>query len=168
MNKKVTRKHSDGWYHEMNAIMTLVVIVIISCVCAWFWWGWTAIGLLLGGVFGLFIDPDLDHPDATRAEYRAKRIFGKVLGTIFQTYWTPYTIFGHRSVFTHGGFSPLGWMLMIFIATPIRMIYAFWWIGIVAIVKSTWIYWIPPSFWVALWVGWALQDFVHWLRDYTL
>ena len=161
--------HSDGFYHEINALITLVFLTLGSLALAFTGIPIFALGVVNGGTCGLFIDPDLDHHDTTRAEYRARRVFGRFIGTMFQWYWMPYTILGHRNLLTHGGPPPVGWMIMVLIATPLRMLYTFLPLIIPALVYppiGRVLAALPLAFYVGLWAGWAAQDLVHWKRDY--
>ena len=146
-------KQIDGYYHQRNAIILLGVLLGISVWLNNYW-------LVLGGLLGLFIDPDLDSEWMTIAETRVYKLFGKVIGKLFQLYWSPYhVLFSHRSFWTHGT-KGLGFLTMIFIATPIRMLYAFWWVVPLAVKFDLSI----PL--LSIFVGWAAQDFVHWYRDF--
>jgi len=162
------RPRSDGSYHERNAVLVLLMLCGISgglLIC-----GHPALGfgLVLGGLFGLFNDPDLDHRDTTRAENRVRRLFGRVPDALFRLYWTPYTLFGHRSFFTHGGYGVSGMLAMVLVATPIRILYAFWWFILPSIFYAPihkYVVQVPVSFWLVIYLGWAIQDAVHRLRD---
>lgn len=164
---KRRKKFSDGHYHERNAVVVLLVLCVVAIVLSCKWPELGA-GILVGSVLGLFIEPDLDHRNVTRAENRAYRMLGKILGTMFQIYFLPYTLLGHRSFFTHGGFPPFGWVSMILIATPLRILYTFWWIILIGIIfpaaKNVFMT-IPPLFFCGVYGGWGTQDIVHWLRD---
>ena len=161
---------SDGHYHQRNAIITLLVF----CAIAGFLvnrWPWLSLGLCLGSIAGLFIDPDLDHEWVTVSESRIIKLFGRTIGKLFRLYWSPYEIMlRHRSPLSHGSFPPFGWLAMILIATPIRMGYSVLWM-----LPFTYYYPNVREFilqlsillWIGMYVGWATQDFVHWLRDFT-
>jgi len=152
------KKKTDGFYHQINAIIVLIVCCTISIATRDYGWA-------LGGLLGLFIDPDLDHEWLTTAEARIKKLFGSFIGKLFQLYWSPYHVFfRHRSPWTHGT-KGLGFLTMIFVATPIRMLYAFWWLIPLGYKFDLWsVYSSLPLLTIA--VGWCLQDFVHWLRDF--
>jgi len=162
-------KLSDGYYHEISAIVVTVlcgIAAIFLIVPATL----IGIGIFLGSVFGLFIPPDLDSKSTTRSEYRAYRLFGW-LGAIFHSYFTFYAAIcgGHRSKLSHGGPPPWGWLRMILVATPFRMLYSLWWfVPLGCLWPSLWqLYgWLGWQFWLGLYVGWAIQDIVHWQRDY--
>ena len=160
---------SDGAIHERNAIITLLCLGVVSLFSSLvsFHFG---IGLLWGAIQGLIVDPDLDKKEATHTEYRAVRVFGGFFGAVFQTYWSMYNIIPHRSILSHGGPPPFGWLWMMLIATPIRMIYSVLWAVPIVIARpqQTWesVSRIPPPFLLGIYVGWALQDLVHWVRDY--
>jgi hypothetical protein len=159
---------SDGWYHERNSFITLTTLAIISMTLSLTGNWILGLGLIIGGICGLFIDPDLDQRTTTRAENRMYRI-NPLLGAVFHIYWIPYSLLPHRSVLTHGGFPPFGWVTMALIATPLRILYTFCW-AIIPVVKlpelSGWLVGVPVAFWVSVYVGWYSQDVVHWLRDY--
>jgi len=163
-------KNSDGYYHELSAI-TVTVLCGISAIFLIVPAPLIGIGIFLGSVCGLFIDPDLDSTSTTRAEYRAHRTFTRIPGAIFQAYFTFYAAIcgGHRSKLSHGGPPPLGWLRMILVATPFRMLYSLWWLVLLGYLRpSLWqLYgWLGWQFWIGLYVGWASQDFVHWRKDY--
>ena len=63
-------------------------------------------GLLVGGVLGLLIDPDVrdQHNITTRGERRVWRapLVGPILGYLFQVYWYPLALWiPHRSFLSH-------------------------------------------------------------------
>lgn len=163
-------KRTDGYYHQRNAIVTL----LISCACAGFLvikWPLLALGIALGSVCGLFIDPDLDHEWVTVSEGRISKLFGSTIGKLFRLYWAPYEILlRHRSPLSHGSFPPFGWLIMILVATPIRMGYSVLWLLPVMYYYPTvkvFLLSLPTLLWIGLYVGWGIQDFIHWLRDFT-
>lgn len=153
------KKKNDGYYHQRNAIIVLIGTIIISIATGDYGW-------VLGGLLGLFIDPDLDHEWLTTSESRVKKLFGNVIGKLFQLYWSPYhVLFRHRSPWTHGS-KGLGFIGMIFVATPIRILYTFWWLIPLGNRYELWsVYENLPL--VTIFCAWATQDLVHWLRDFT-
>ena len=96
-------------------------------------------------------------------------MFGPIIGKLFRAYWSPYEImFEHRSVWSHGGGLPFGWLVMVLVATPIRILYAFLPLIVILISRAQLkplLMW-QPFFWLGLYWGWASQDLVHWMRDY--
>ena len=160
---------SDGYHHEVSAII-VTALCGIGAILLMAPYPLVGTGIFLGSVCGLFIDPDLDHKNTTRAEYRAYRQFGW-LGAIFQAYFTFYAAIcgGHRSRLSHGGPPPWGWLRMILVSTPFRMLYCMWWVVLLGrLWSSLWqLYiWLGWQFLLGLYVGWAIQDVVHWQRDY--
>ena len=157
----------DGLSHERNAIITLMLLGFLS-IPLFLLSPALSIGLIWGAICGFFIDPDLDHRGTTRAEYRMYRV-NRLIGALFHMYWTPYqTFIRHGSLLSHGGKGLLGWVSMALIATPIRIVYSLWWLIPLALSVDfvyQWLMWIPGLFWLGLYLGWAAQDFVHWLRD---
>lgn len=151
------KKRVDGYYHQRNAIVVLIITIIISLYTGDYGWA-------LGGLLGLFIEPDLDNEWFTTSESRVKKLFGTVIGKLFQLYWSPYhVIFRHRSPWTHGS-KGMGFLAMIFIATPIRILYTFWWLIPLGNKFDLWsIYRDLP---LSIYFAWAFQDLVHWLRDF--
>jgi hypothetical protein len=164
----MTKYRSDGWYHQRLSIITLTILVVVSAVLTLRGWWVAGLGLVVGGICGLLIDPDLDQRDTTRAENRMYR-FNKAIGAAFHMYWIPYALAFHRSEFTHGGGWPFGWMIMVLVATPLRIFYAFWWVAILVLKFPSWydkFASVPLEFWMFIYAGWAAQDVMHWLRDY--
>ncbi len=152
-------KRTDGYYHQRNAILTLVGLCVVSVVTKNYGWA-------LGGLLGLFIEPDLDHEWRTTSEQRVKILFGSMIGKLFQLYWSPYhVLFRHRSPWTHGT-KGLGILTMVFIATPIRILYSFWWLLPLGHYYDLWsVYKILPL--TTVFCAWAIQDVVHWIRDFV-
>ena len=60
-----------------------------------------ALGNMLGYYIGRYVTPDLDDPNVTYNESLAKKHFGIVIGTLFQTYWTMYSVIPHRDEWSH-------------------------------------------------------------------
>jgi len=140
-------------------------------------------GLVIGAILGFFIDPDLDHEWQTHSEGRINRLFGKQVGKLWRMRWAPYEIaFDHRSPWTHGGSGFCGMLMMMFVACPIRMAYALmpelmmlsflltnWDNPLTATIRHD-LAGIPLQSWALLltftWFAWAIQDGLHWVRDY--
>jgi len=162
------RYRSDGYYHERNALVVCGIATFAALLCILAKQPVLSTGLIFGVICGLFVDPDLDQRTTTRAENRMYRI-SKPLGALFHMYFIPYGLLPHRSVLTHGSYGLFGWVTMILVATPLRILYAFWWLVLLGILVEPsigqWLLWIPPWFWVGMYTGWAAQDVVHWLRD---
>lgn len=157
---------SDGEKHENLALPVVIAIIITAGFLAFVSPALT-LGLCMGALCAYFIDPDLDQRDATRAENRIYRM-NKILGAIFHMYFIPYSLIPHRSVLSHGGKNKLtGWIGMVLIATPLRILYTHAWLLIYLPLERfrTYIAWIPPFYWLGLYVAWAIVDCVHWLRD---
>lgn len=158
---------SDGYFHELAALVTFGITTAVAIVCALIGHYVVSLGLIFGSIDGLFIDPDLDQRTATRAENRMYRI-SKVLGMLFHMYFVPYSLLPHRNILTHGSYGLFGWIAMVLIATPLRILYSFWWVfllGALAEPVGQWLLWIPPLFWGGMYIGWAVQDVVHWWKD---
>jgi len=166
----VKRDKSDGKIHEQNAVITLVVLICIAFVVAWSNLP-LGLGIVFGGIMGIFITPDLDHDWRTHNEWTVDRVFGKFLGRCFSYYWAFYETFvPHRSPLSHGGFPPFGPLVMAVVATPGRLVYSFLWLLPLLYFfpeVRLWISKIPLLFWCGLYGGIALQDQVHYWRDYV-
>jgi len=162
---------TDGQHHQLNAVITLLISCAVSGFLTHLGHPWLALGLVLGSICGLFIDPDLDHEWVTVSEGRVSKLFGKTIGKMFRLYWAPYEIMlRHRSPLSHGSFPPFGWLAMILVATPIRIVYSFLWaIPVVYYFPTVKMFLLdlPVLLWVGLYLGWAAQDLVHWIRDFT-
>lgn len=110
---------------------------------------------VLGYLLGYYIDPDLDQPSMTAAEWRMVRDF-KILGYIFIAWWMPYSIIKHRSVLSHSlAFSTairLAWLLLF---PPLALL----------------IYYFRGyaleyyQFFVGIFIGLAMADSIHILAD---
>jgi len=160
---------SDGKIHEQNAIITLVFLICIAFVVAWSNLP-LGLGIVFGGIMGVFITPDLDHEWRTHNEWTVDKVFGKFIGRSFTIYWSIYEAIPHRSPLSHGGFPPFGPLIMVAVATPIRLAYSFLWLlPLIYFFPEVrlWISRIPLLFWCGLYGGIALQDEVHWIRDYV-
>ena len=115
--------------------------------------GAVAVGLLVG----LAISPDLDQEQVkTHDEARWRRI--PVVGILWSCYWWLYAkVMPHRSIWSH----------LPVLGTAIRALYlgAPFWLALMlmgATVPS-----VPPE-WIAwAFVGWALQDTLHWAVDWA-
>lgn len=160
---------TDGQLHQRNALAVIALCAGLALGVMAIGQFLLGLGVLAGAICGFFIDPDLDHEWKTISEGRISRMFGKTIGKLFRAYWSPYEImFEHRSVWSHGGPPPFGWLVMFLVATPIRILYAIGLpivlLGGIETIQSALLW--QPLFWAGLYWGWAAQDLVHWLRDY--
>ncbi len=109
--------------------------------------GW--LGLGLGLAIGHLLTPDIDHHYYTHEEWRIYR-WSKLLGLAWSAYWWPYAkLHGHRGV-SH---TP-------FVGTVGRFLYLLWGplVASAYLPNTIWL------FWLAVLVGWLIQDFTHlWL-----
>lgn len=163
------KKRTDGAIHAQNAKIVLVFLAIVSVSLTLLTRNLWYLGLIVGGIGGLLVTPDVDHSWETTEEWRIKRI-SELWGTLHRFYWSPYEILlPHRSVLSHGGFGIKGAILMVVVSCPLRMLYAILWtIPIIYFFSGVWlcVKQISVLFWITVWAGWAGQDFVHWIRDY--
>ena len=112
---------------------------------------------MVGYAYGYYLDPDADLVGISAGEGRAMRHW-KVLGVFWVAYWLPYgAMFRayHRSPWTH-------WPIL---STAIRMVYQFWWVGLMY-----WMGWLVYEQWhmavaVGFLVGMSLADALHWAAD---
>lgn len=122
-----------------------------------------SIGLMVGGVVGIIITPDIDHDKRTREENRFYAI-GRPFGILWQVLWSPYpVIYRHRGI-SH--FPILG--------TITRVLHILIIASIIA--KFGWDLWPPDfigpllitygtRFWLGVFCGWCTQDIVHYFTD---
>ncbi len=165
-SRQHARRREDGAIHARIALVVAIPLITFGLGM----WKPFGFGVALGAVIAILVTPDFDHEWKTWSEGFVTRWLGSVAGKLFRLYWSPYEIcFEHRSPWTHGGPPPFGWLVMALIATPLRVIYSLWGIGLLCIlfpvVKAV-VLQIPYLFWVGLWAGWAVQDIAHWCRDY--
>lgn len=140
---KSKKDKSDGHYHDRITIALSVCVLVIGVFTT------TALNTALafsGCMFCLFCNPDLDMQGVTKAEGNVYRAFGKVIGVIWQTYWTPYSIVGHRSFISH---TPV-------ISTIVRYIYL--------IAPATLILAVLDRYGV---IPMSVLDFVLWTFEYV-
>lgn len=159
---------SDGLLHERLAILAVICLIMLSGPIA-FANIPLAMGICMGALCAYFIDPDLDLRGATRAENRMYQL-NKPIGALFQMYYVPYSLIPHGSIWSHGGKNRLtGWIAMVLVATPIRIIYSHLWILLFVFLPTNvfreFLLWIPKLYWVGLYTSWAIVDVVHWFRD---
>lgn len=112
-----------------------------------------SVGIPIGYLYGLFIDPDLDIVGMTQAEGRMMNTF-PIIGNIMVGYWTVYGAFfrrHHRSWLTHGPF----------ISTAIRYAFSFWWLFLL----DRWWYVGATFFLVGMFFGTCYADILHWAAD---
>lgn len=116
-----------------------------------------SLGILLGYLYGAFIDPDMDIVGMTQAEGRLMRKLG-IVGGLLVAYWTFYGYLfrkKHRSIWTHG---PV-------LSTVIRYGYQFWlpWIYIYnSTVDLSWLIFI----FIGMFIGTTLSDTIHFAADW--
>lgn len=126
-------------------------------------------GLMLGGVLGLLIDPDVrdQHNITTRGERRAYGfpLFGPVIGYIFQVYWYPLALWiPHRSFLSHlpviATAIAAAWLLL----PPAALYYYLNNYNLLmsfdAWLLSVYQPWMAAAFW-----GWCVQDAIHLALD---
>lgn len=112
-----------------------------------------SLGIPVGYLLGLFVDPDLDIVGMTQAEGRIMNTF-PIIGNIMVGYWTVYGAFfrrHHRSWLTHGPF----------ISTAIRYAFAFWWL----VFLDRWWYIGATLFLIGMYLGTVYADILHWAAD---
>jgi uncharacterized metal-binding protein len=133
-------------------------------------------GVIVGLALGAFITPDIDQNQRTDEEKRVYNIplIGWLVGPLWQALWFPYAAWmPHRSLLSHG---PL-------ISTAGRMLYLglilalLRWLGVQLLgilppyAPDTldywrWMIWPWPMLSIgAVYVGWAVQDVLHWIMD---
>jgi uncharacterized metal-binding protein len=154
----------DGVLHEQDGQRVLYVLGILCLIVSPILFIHiealpVLVGIACGALGGYFVTPDADHMSATREEYRLIRRFG-VLGAAMMGYLTIYAVmFRHRSKGSHS----------IFPGTPFRVLFITWptlFVPIFAIVNkynSTLV--IFTLWYIAIFVGWAIQDMFHYKRD---
>jgi uncharacterized metal-binding protein len=133
-------------------------------------------GVIVGLALGAFITPDIDQNQRTEEEKRVYNIplIGWLVGPLWQALWWPYAkVAKHRGLLSHG---PL-------ISTAGRMFYLglilalLRWLGVQLLgilppyAPDTldywrWMLWPWPMLSIgAVYVGWAVQDVLHWIMD---
>ena len=101
--------------------------------------------MAVGAHLARYVTPDLDMPQVTLEEGRILR-YSRVLGELYIVYWMPYARhISHRHWLSH----------LPGVGTAIRMIYALWWLA----------FYVPPLWWLPLWVGWTAVDATHLMED---
>lgn len=142
---------SDGKIHAAYANRAAVIIVTTSTAAAIALHP-IMLGVAVGGLAGLLIDPDLDHQWATQSEWRVRK-YNWLLGRLWSLYWTPYDwLHVHRGISHTWPVGTLG-----------RFLYALWlpmalfWYSNVTL----WLCW-----WALVFVGLSVQDALHlWLDE---
>jgi uncharacterized metal-binding protein len=103
-----------------------------------------------GALTGLLLSPDLDVDNGNISDAIIRRRLGCVIESLWHFYWSPYAkIIPHRGWLSH---TPV-------VGTTIRVVYAFWWIFLLApqiVVSEGFWYWFA---------GLALVDAYHWFLD---
>ena len=154
---------ASGRTHDMAAVVTAVSGGIVDM--ALHHDPARAAALALGGLFGLYITPDLDLSASVRSE--ARHLPVAWLRLPFLLLWYPYSLIAHRSFLSH---LPL-------VGTLGRVLYLYgmvWlWLAL-----AEWALSLPAGTLTAPWrmlsrapaarawvTGLALVDLVHWLLD---
>jgi len=145
-----------GFVHYRNWKAGWIVTTIASALFLYLENWYVAIGLIVGYGLGYWLDNDLDQISITSAEGRMLKI--PILGWFLVAYSSFYgAIFRnhHRSFWTH---------FPIF-STAIRVVYFFWWIGLLYHYQ-----WITFQDWHVLFYGSAFAglsfaDYIHWFAD---
>lgn len=124
--------------------------------------------LVIGGVLGMLIDPDLRDQCAirTHSERRMERIpvIGGFTGWAWQVYWYPLSrSLTHRSFLSHlPGLATAIAAAWTFLPLPL-----FFWLVHYGTINGyfAWIadLWQPWWWWV--FVGWVVQDCIHFIQD---
>lgn len=115
---------------------------------------WPGVGVFLGFVVTLFVNPDLDIQGRTGNETYLRKQFG-CLGVLWQAYWYPYAlIIPHRGFLSHG----------LIIGTVVRFAYVFWPVylsvnqgGQVGVIVHLLLWWC--------FVGMVISDVMHLIMD---
>jgi uncharacterized metal-binding protein len=162
MARIVTRNAFDGREHERRALAVLAAL-LPACIGLFvampdsILMAELVVGLLLGGVCGWWITPDIDHRWMTMEEYRALRL-DALLGRLWILAWRPYSLlFGHRSRWTHS------WRGTLLRALPFMLgIAGFWMFVRYELVLTSRI--LSP-FYLGFLGGWLIQDMVHYHHD---
>lgn len=126
-------------------------------------------GLMLGGVLGALIDPDVRdmHNITTRGERRWNRvpIIGRLLAYFFEVYWYPPSrAIVHRSFLSHlppvSTLFAIAWQFL----PPLFALWAFSGLstqmGFTAFLEALWRPWMAATF-----LGWVVQDTIHLAQD---
>lgn len=143
----------NGDVHARIANRTAVVVVSASAIAAHAVHP-LFVGIGIGGVIGLFVEPDLDHHWRTQSEQRVRRI-SPVIGALWSAYWSPYD-WTHP----HRGRShtwPIG--------TVERFIYILWPLILASLYEflNNWLFVL--AFWLLVFVGMTVQDCLHIYMD---
>lgn len=126
------------------------------------------VSLLVGGVLGLLIDPDLRDQCAitTHSERRMAKIpvVGRFTGWAWQVYWYPLSRFiTHRSFLSH----------LPGVATALAAFWTFvpWTLAIWLFQYGSangyldWVIMLWQPWWWWIFAGWVLQDCIHFIQD---
>lgn len=128
-----------------------------------------AAGLLVGGVVGMLIDPDVrdQHNITTRGERRiwGVPLLGPIIGYVFQVYWYPLALLiPHRSFLSHLPVIATAIAAAWLILPPAAVVYYLnnW---NLSLPFRDWLWmqyqpWVLPAF-----IGWCVQDAVHLALD---
>lgn len=124
--------------------------------------------VLVGSIFGCFINPDADIDTSTHAKHILRKVF--FLGTAFVTAWTPYALnIGHRGashVWVLGSLGRIAYTYGILVFAMVWMAGAFALFGgdpmtpvnaVADVIASRWSVWF--------YAAWIIQDCVHLILD---
>lgn len=122
-------------------------------------------GAVSGAVMGFLITPDIDHPWYTVEEQRIAKGCGPAALVLWSLFWLPFVAVRHRSKITHS------WPL----ATALKQLWLTAWALVVVFVLN---YALGVSVplreedlaymflaWLAMFLGWSVQDLVHLVLD---
>lgn len=86
-----------------HATLTAVTAASIYSLAAVYFNQQLALELTAGVMLGFVIEPDLDVPHRTYSEALMMKmpLVGPLVGIAWQTFWTPYSLIPHRSIFSH-------------------------------------------------------------------